>query len=181
MGCTLKAMDDIGISCFATPSQEEFQQIREKVKKHMVEDTRETHIPHANQLWMLVGFSLFGTLGKAFGQNKLIEVYPQAIVNALGCSELHKTTDDGFKMQLQTIAKATGWSSPDALLGELRKMGFGAKHDKLDAFMSAWVASLPDDARKACGMPPDDAIWVPKKQKLGEIFDGYTPIVNAGL
>lgn len=161
-----KAMDDMGISCFATPSLREFDEIREKVKKHMVEDGRETHIPHANQLWMLVGFSLFRTLGKAFGQNKLIEVYPQAIVNALECSELHKTTEDGFLVQLRTIAKATGWISPDDFLCELNKKGYGAKHDKLDAFMSAWVASLPVDARKACGAPPDDVIWVPEMEKL---------------
>ena len=152
------AMDEMGISCFATPSKDEFKLIRAKVEKHLSQGGAENNIPHANQLWMLVGFSLFRKLSKVY---ECIEVYPQAIVNALGCSASHKTAEEGYMLQLQSIAKETGWV-PDALLPELNRMGFGASHDKLDAFMSAWVASLPDNSRKACGEPPDDVIWVPR-------------------
>jgi hypothetical protein len=40
----------------------------------------------------------------------------------------------------------------------------GTNHDRLDAFMAAWVASLPKRRRRAIGNEddPDDAIWVPR-------------------
>jgi hypothetical protein len=42
----------------------------------------------------------------------------------------------------------------------------GSRHDKLDAFMAAWVASLKPSERVAFGNKRDlgDAIWVPKKK-----------------
>jgi hypothetical protein len=74
----------------------------------------------------------------------------------------HKTTPDGYKRQLTAVAKATGWS-PDNLEVKLRQSVRGAKHDKLDAFMAAWVASLDNSRRRAYGdeADPNDAIWVP--------------------
>jgi hypothetical protein len=38
-----------------------------------------------------------------------------------------------------------------------------SQNDRLDAFMAAWVASLPSERRRAFGdaTRPDDAIWVP--------------------
>ena len=40
----------------------------------------------------------------------------------------------------------------------------GTKDDKLDAFMAAWVATLPKHKRHAHGNKndPDDAIWFPR-------------------
>lgn len=56
---------------------------------------------------------------------------------------------------------------------ELLAMGFGSTHDRLDAFLSAWVASLNEKERKAFGTPPDYVIWVSKvfreKQDDGKI------------
>ncbi len=40
-------------------------------------------------------------------------------------------------------------------------MGYGKRDDKLDAFLSAWVASLPSSKQKVYGSKPNDAIVVP--------------------
>jgi hypothetical protein len=53
------ALDQRQISCFATPSAAEFEIIRRKVRDHLSEGGLESRLPHANQLWMLVGFALF--------------------------------------------------------------------------------------------------------------------------
>ncbi len=60
------------------------------------------------------------------------------------------------------VAARTGWS-PLELESKLNEAVPGSRHDRLDAFMAAWVASLPRDQRRAIGDAdqPDDAIWVP--------------------
>jgi predicted nuclease with RNAse H fold len=151
-------MDKRRISCFATPSEKEFEAIRAKCREHFDNGGEESRLPHANQIWMLVGFALFQTLRKEF---ECIEVFPQAIVHALGCSGVHKLKSDGFFTQVDAIAKKTGWNLPK-LLQKLKKMGYGSRHDKLDAFLSAWVASLTPEDRIACGQVPDDVIWIPR-------------------
>ena len=151
------AMNENGISCFKTPSESDFENIRKKVAKHLEKGGPESRIPHANQLWMLVGFGLFRVLRKA--GYECLEVYPQAIVRSFGCSE-HKTKKHGFNDQLARVAERTGWNAGE-LRAALGKMGFGSWHDKLDAFMSAWVASLTKEDRMPCGEELDDVIWVP--------------------
>ncbi len=59
------AMNASGISCFGTPSASEFDSIRTKVSAHLASGGAESHMPHANQLWMLVGFSLLSTSAKS--------------------------------------------------------------------------------------------------------------------
>lgn len=54
-----RAMDQLGISCFATPSRTEFEKIGEKAKKHLAAGLPVPRLPHANQLWMLAGFEVF--------------------------------------------------------------------------------------------------------------------------
>jgi hypothetical protein len=66
-----KALDAAGISCFTTPSAETFDFIKHKVKTHLDTGGAENRLPHANQLWMLVGFELF----KAF--NHLARIFHQ--------------------------------------------------------------------------------------------------------
>jgi hypothetical protein len=68
------AMDREGISCFATPSGEDFVGILEKVRRHLSTGGAESRIPHANQLWMLVGFQLFERLAQIA---PCLEVYPR--------------------------------------------------------------------------------------------------------
>jgi len=152
-----EAMDKRKISCFATPSREEFDAIILKVKTHLKAGGSESTLPHANQLWMLVGFSLFEKLGRIC---ECIEVYPQATAAVLGCSKIHKSKADGIAAQFQSASMATGWSGGSGK-PELESAVFGSPHDKLDAYLSAWIASLPERDRIACGVPPNDAIWIP--------------------
>ena len=56
------AMDKQHISCFATPSVSEFEVIRVKVRDYLTAGGWASRLPHANQLWMLVGFALFRRL-----------------------------------------------------------------------------------------------------------------------
>jgi hypothetical protein len=51
-----KALDRKDISCFTTPNEAGFATIREKVRAHVIAGGAESRLPHANQLWMLVGF-----------------------------------------------------------------------------------------------------------------------------
>jgi predicted nuclease with RNAse H fold len=154
-----QALDKHGISCFATPTKQHFEEKISAAVKHLQSGKTEATIPNANQLWMLVGFALFNTLRN--NGYDCIETYPQAIVQAMNCSGPHKSTVEGFSAQLDCAAKFTGHSSPDAFQKQLVAMGFGSRHDKLDAFLSAWVASLPPNHRKVFGTEPNDAIVVP--------------------
>ncbi len=55
------AMYRANISCFATPSRSQFERIKGKVRAHLAAGGAVNRLPHANQLWMLVGFALFGS------------------------------------------------------------------------------------------------------------------------
>jgi len=152
-----QALDERGISCFATPSAKEFAEIRRKAAAHLSAGGSESQLPHANQLWMLVGFALFKRLRKDW---ECLEVFPQATVHALGASAIHKSKPGGVLAQLKAIAQRTGWPEPISECS-LKLAAYGPAHDALDAYMSAWVAGLPSEERAALGVPPDDAIWIP--------------------
>ena len=51
-------------------------------------------------------------------------------------------------------------------LREPLQSGYGKRDDKLDAYLSAWVASLDENDRIPLGMRPHDVIWVPKIKPL---------------
>jgi hypothetical protein len=106
---------------------------------------------------MLAGFARFKALGRDF---ESIEVYPHAIVHALGVAEMHKRHEEGFRAQLTALAARTGWPG-DPERSVLSGVAFGARDDRFDAYLSAWVASLPEPARRPLGAPPGDVIWVP--------------------
>lgn len=154
-----KAMDMAGISCFATPSALEFEAIRQKAHRHLARGGTEDRIPHANQLWMLAGFALFAELSHLA---PCLEVFPQAIARATGSGHLHKSRPGAVEAQLGAAARYTGWPAGDAAAPQLHDIAWGPSHDQLDAYLSAWVASLDETARIAYGVPPDDVIWVPK-------------------
>lgn len=158
-----RAMSDRGISCFWTPSRQEFDEVREKVEKKLRDGTPfpENSLPRANQLWMLVGFELFSVLAEAGYECR--EVFPQAIVHRLDCAGPHKSTDAGFSAQLAAAAKWTGTTAQE-LKQALRNSIYGSRHDRLDAYLCAWVASLPEEQLEACGKPDLDVIWVPKRE-----------------
>jgi hypothetical protein len=118
----------------------------------------ESHMPHANQLWMLVGFALFEVLNKHY---ECIEVFPQAIAHALRARTIHKSSSEGMALQLAAVARHSGWPLKEENLS-LSKVAFGSLQDKLDAYLSAWVASLSRKECHPCGEPPSDVIWIPR-------------------
>jgi hypothetical protein len=65
------------------------------------------------------------------------------------------------------IALSRNWP-PDSDVSSLLGIGYGSFHDRLDAYLSAWVASLDDCDRLALGKPPNDAIWIPRLTSDGE-------------
>lgn len=154
-----KALDERGISCFSTPSESEFAAIKSRVRNHLAAGGSEAKLPHANQLWMLVGFALFRRLRLDW---ECLEVYPQATAAVIGAAAVHKSSHAGIGAQLRAAQKHTGWppSTSDDVVA-LVTTGFGRLHDSLDTYLAAWVASLPASQREALGEPPTDVIWVP--------------------
>jgi hypothetical protein len=65
-----------------------------------------------------------------------------------------------LQSQIDEAAKLLGVPAT-TMRAKLRGMGFGSTHDRLDAFLSAWVASPEVCDRRAFGTPPDDVIWAP--------------------
>jgi hypothetical protein len=116
---------------------------------------------------MLYGFELFGQIRNQIC-TEVIEVYPFAIVRALLESCEHKSTERGYQDQLAAMANATKWERK-ALEDKLKETVRGTRHDRLDSFMAAWVASLPVDCRRCYGDANrlDDAIWVPHRESVG--------------
>jgi hypothetical protein len=100
---------------------------------------------------MLVGFDLFARLEKTYA---CIEVFPNAIVRAIAPEAGHKSTALGFQQQLDALAAAARWDP-----AELPQAAYGSRHDKLDAVMSAWIASLPVEERLSHGDGSQDTIW----------------------
>jgi hypothetical protein len=153
-----RSLDECGISCFATPTEDDFQSKVESSRKFLADGGKPSRLPNANQLWMLVGFELYRTLER---QYECIETYPQAVVHELKCASQHKSTEPGLQRQIEEAAKVLRCSGTE-MRAKLLAMGFGSTHDRLDAFLSAWVATLDAKDRKAFGTPPADVIWVPK-------------------
>jgi predicted nuclease with RNAse H fold len=151
-----KTLRQLKLSCFQTPDRGRWLEIRQVCRTHTGKLSR---MPHANKVWMLYGFELFRALREHGFE--VIEVYPYAIVRALLPQCEHKTTPEGYRSQLTAVAAATRWA-PDDLERTLERCVAGSRHDRLDAFMAAWIASLPRDKRRAYGdaEDPDDAIWV---------------------
>jgi hypothetical protein len=153
------ALDRAGISCFATPSADDFYRIRVKVQRHLAVGGAESRIPHANQLWMLAGFAIFEELSRIA---PCLEVFPQATVRAMGAGQNHKSTRGAAGAQLAAATRHVGWPLGAECEDALCEIAWGASHDQLDAYLSAWVAGLDESDRMAYGSPPKDAIWVPK-------------------
>lgn len=153
------ALDRAGISAFTTPSIADFEQIRIKVRDHLAHGGRPDRLPHGHQLWMLAGFALVDCLSVVA---PCIEVYPQATIRMLGGGARHKTLSGAVAEQLSLVAHQTGFprTEDDWLL--FSQAAHGPAHDRLDAYISAWVASLDEPERIGFGTAPDDVIWVPR-------------------
>jgi hypothetical protein len=157
------ALDRERISCFTTPSALELEAKVARAKAHLKAGGSESTLPAANQLWMRVGFALFKQLRIDW---ECLEVYPQATMHVLRAAELHKSKKEGLSAQMKAIGQYTGW---DASTAGFKKMVCGPTHDGLDAYSSAWVASLDPQERRPFGTPPEDVIWVPILPKLRTI------------
>ena len=107
---------------------------------------------------MLAGFELFRRLRHDW---ECLEVYPQAIATILGARDIHKSHRNGVRQQLAAAARHTGWPMVYEI-ASLDRICYGSYHDRLDAYLSAWVASLDVRDRSAIGCPPHDVIWVPR-------------------
>jgi hypothetical protein len=159
------ALDRRQIRCFTTPSVSQIELIRGKVKEHLAVGGAEARLPHANQLWMFVGFALFDRLRQTW---ECLEVFPQATAVVLGASTVHKSAPQGLAAQVTAVSRNTGWPTGDESGGNpFRGFVWGPAHDGLDAYMAAWVAALEPTEREALGSPPDDVIWVPTIRASG--------------
>lgn len=150
-----------GLSSFRTPPAPDWENIRERCSDHLRRGGSAAKLPYANKIWMLFGFELFACLRSVLTAT-VIEVYPFAIIRALLPTCEHKSTEQGYRRQLAAVSSRTGWE-PQHLEARLKRTVPGNRHDRLDSFMAAWVASLRPEQRRAFGdaQRPDDAIWVP--------------------
>ncbi len=148
-----------GIRFYKTPSEGEFNCMLHACRLRLRRGGTLRECPQAFRLWMRAGFELHRSLRRA--GYRCIEIYPQAAVHVLGAAEVHKSKRAGFETQLAAVAEKTGWRSPE-LEARLRRSVPGARHDRLDAFIAAWIAWLHTQGRAvALGEPPEDAIWIP--------------------
>jgi hypothetical protein len=151
-------LDRRRISCITTPDVEKFDAICANARIHLEQRRQESRLPGANQLWMLVGFALFHALRRDW---ECLEVFPQAIAVVLEANRTHKSKSEGLLAQLTSAAGHTGWPVTPSM-ASLSAIGYGSMHDRLDAYLSSWVASLDESNREPLGEPPNDVIWIPK-------------------
>ena len=118
------AMDRAGISCFATPGRSQWQRIRTRVEDHLASGRPVSRLPHANQLWVLPGFALFKRLERFA---PVLEVFPQAVVRALGAGSIHKSKAEGTDAQLRSVARHAGWPQDETEVRSLREIAWAPR------------------------------------------------------
>ncbi len=153
-----QALDARHLRCIATPSADEFHEIKQRAAEHLTSGGLISRLPHANQLWMLVGFALFARLRQEW---ECLEVFPQATLALLQAAAAPKKTPAGLAAQLEALARRTKWPEPSEP-SALRPISYGSLHDCLDAYSAAWLAGLDENEREPLGDPPHDVIWVPR-------------------
>tara|TARA_X000001388_G_scaffold29591_1_gene21027 strand:- start:9986 stop:10990 length:1005 start_codon:yes stop_codon:yes gene_type:complete len=154
-----QALDKAGISCYTTPSADDFRMIKVKGIAHLEAGKPIQNLPHAHQIFMLLGFALNERLSKVA---ECIEVYPHATVKQLGVADIHKSKGNQAELQLSAMSHYTGWPKTDDDWSQADNICLGPMHDRVDAYSAAWVASLPEQERISFGEPEKgDAIWIP--------------------
>jgi predicted nuclease with RNAse H fold len=162
-----QALDRLRISCYATPSAHDFEEIIARGKAHIAEGKELSRLPHSMQIFMLAGFALAEVLADIA---EVIEIYPQANARLLNVAGKHKTKQDQSIVQLQAISEYTGWPKASHEWESVASICKAPMHDKIDAYSAAWIASLPVEKRVALGsVEHNDAIWVPDLDKLERI------------
>lgn len=167
-----QALDKAGISCYTTPSAGEFIVIKAKGIAHLEAGKPIQNLPHAHQIFMLLGFALNERLSKIA---ECIEVYPHATVKQLGVADIHKSKGNQAELQLSAMSHYTGWPKTDDDWSQADSMCLGPMHDRVDAYSAAWVASLPEQERICFGDPDKgDAIWIPKIKPINSPTENPT-------
>lgn len=142
------------IQFIKTPTEHEFSAKRKEAAAHLQAGNPVASLPGANLWWMCIGFALFETLTDHWD---CVETYPQAILHQIKYVGAHKSKDHA--KQLAHIISISGIQ--ELSTESLRVRSFGAPHDRIDALMSAWVASLSPNQIDQFGTAPEDQIWVP--------------------
>lgn len=159
-----QALDKAGIRCYTTPSADDFEAIKVKGISHLQADKPIQNLPHAHQIFMLLGFALNERLSKVA---ECIEVYPHATVKQLGVADIHKSKGNQAELQLSAMSHYTGWPRNNDDWEQASNMCLGPMHDRVDAYSAAWVASLSEQERICFGDPEKgDAIWIPKVKPI---------------
>lgn len=159
-----RELNQAGIRCYKTPSKPEFDEIINKVRRHLSRGGEVARVPHAMQLWMLAGFEIARELAKIA---PILEVFPQANIRRLMPDAPHKTGKGVPKLQLEAIARYTGWPATPKDWKVLKKISAGSMHDQVDAYSAAWVASLRGNELEVLGdVEKQDAVWVPSRKLL---------------
>lgn len=160
-------LDRLRISCYATPSADDFDKIIAKGKAHIEQGGQISKLPHSMQIFMLAGFAVADALADVAD---VIEIYPQANAQILNVAAKHKTRQDQSLVQLQAISEYTGWPKASHEWESVGDICKAPMHDKIDAYSAAWIASLPIGKRFPLGSVEDnDAIWVPQLTELQKI------------
>src|SRR5690606_25302001 len=159
-----REVNQAGIRCYKTPSKPEFDEIINKVRRHLALGGEVARVPHAMQLWMLAGFEISRELAKIA---PVLEVFPQANIRRLIPNTKHKTRKGVPKLQLEAIARYTGWPATPRDWKILKRISAGSMHDQVDAYSAAWVASLNEAELEVFGdVESQDVVWVPSKKLL---------------
>ena len=159
-----QALDRASISCYTTPSANDFKVIKAKGIAHLEAGKPIQNLPHTHQIFMLLGFALNERLSKVA---ECIEVYPHATVKQLGVADIHKSKGNQAELQLSAMSHYTGWPKTDDDWSQADNMCLGPMHDRVDAYSAAWVASLPEQERISFGEPEKgDAIWIPDVKSI---------------
>lgn len=149
-----QALQEANIQFIKTPTEHEFSAKRKEAAAHLQAGNPVASLPGANLWWMCVGFALFETLTDHWD---CVETYPQAILHHIKYVGAHKSKDHA--KQLAHIISISGIH--ELSTESLRGRSCGAPHDRVDALMSAWVASLPPSQIHPFGTVPEDQICVP--------------------
>ena len=160
-----RELDSRKISCYATPSQNEFEGIVNRGKAHLESGGEVSRLPHSMQIFMLAGFELYQALKDVA---ECIEVFPHATAKLLGTAGKHKTKGNQAYVQLHAVSKYTGWPTSEEEWNTIKDICTGDLHDNVDAYGAAWVASLDEEHQIALGdRSLNDAIFLPHLEKLG--------------
>jgi hypothetical protein len=171
-----RALDGRKISCYATPSQREFEIIIKRGKAHLKEGGQAVRLPHSIQIFMLAGFAIYQALKEVA---ECIEVFPHATAKILGTTSKHKTKENQAYVQLHAMSKYTGWPSSEDEWSKVKDICSGDFHDKVDAYSAAWIASLDVEERLVLGESSlNDAIILPSLEQLNTFDVAPLQIAN---